>query len=118
MTKYVIEKEDQQLLHDFISKVESGVIEFMQIVLNNPMAQQIVGQQGAAELLRDAAKNLNANVDDIVPDKQTMSIMEQQQQMIQQLQMQMQQHMADMEAAGIQMSQQGALMRDFDIRVR
>jgi hypothetical protein len=63
--------------------------EFMQLVLNSPMAQQIVGMDGAAELLRDAAKNLNGNVDKIVPDRPTMSTIQQQQQVIAQLQQQL-----------------------------
>jgi hypothetical protein len=63
--------------------------EFLQIVLNSPVAQQIVGADGTAELLRQAAKNLDTNVDEIVPTKQNMSVMQQQQQMIQQLQEQM-----------------------------
>lgn len=64
--------------------------EFMQIVLNSPVAQQIVGPSGTAELLRDAAKHLNTNVDRIVPPRQQMGIIEQQQQMIAQLQQQLQ----------------------------
>lgn len=60
--------------------------EFMQLVLNSPVAQQIVGMNGTAELLRDAAKNLSGNVDKIVPDAPTLSIIQQQQQTIQQLQ--------------------------------
>jgi methyl coenzyme M reductase subunit D len=60
--------------------------EFLQMVLNSPMAQQIVGMDGAAELLRDSARNLTGNVDRIVPDRNQLSTMQQQQQMIQQLQ--------------------------------
>lgn len=62
--------------------------EFMQLVLNSPVAQQIVGMNGTAELLRDAAKNLSGNVDRIVPDAPTLSVIQQQQQTIQQLQQQ------------------------------
>lgn len=62
--------------------------EFLQLVLNSPVAQQIVGMGGAAELLREQARNLNGNVDRIVPDRQTLSVMEQQQQTITQLQQQ------------------------------
>lgn len=68
--------------------------EFLQIVLNSPVAQNIVGMSGAAELLRDAAKNLNGNVDRIVPDRQQLSVMEQQQQVIAQLQQQLTQLVA------------------------
>jgi hypothetical protein len=64
--------------------------EFLQLVLNSPVAQQIVGMKGTAELLRDSAKNLSGNVDKIVPDGKQMSTMEQQQQVIAQLQQQLQ----------------------------
>lgn len=62
--------------------------EFLQLVLNSPIAQQIVGMNGTAELLRDAASNLSGNVDKIVPDAPTLSVIQQQGQLIQQLQMQ------------------------------
>lgn len=64
--------------------------EFLQLVLNSPVAQQIVGMNGVAELLRDSAKNLSGNVDRIVPDRKQISITEQQTQVIQQLQQQLQ----------------------------
>jgi hypothetical protein len=67
--------------------------EFLSLVLNSPTAQQIVGLNGTAELLREAAKNLNGNIDRIVPDRQQVSVIEQQQQVIQQLQMQLAQLM-------------------------
>jgi len=60
--------------------------EFLQLVLNSPVAQQIVGMNGTAELLRDAARNLSGNADRIVPDGPQMSIIQQQQGLIQQLQ--------------------------------
>lgn len=60
--------------------------EFLQLVLTSPVAQQIVGMSGTAELLRDAARNLNSNVDNIVPERQQISTMEQQQMIINQLQ--------------------------------
>jgi hypothetical protein len=63
--------------------------EFLGLVLNSPLAQQIVGMDGAAELLRDAAKNLKGNVDRIVPDRQQISTIQQQQQVIAQLQQQL-----------------------------
>lgn len=44
--------------------------EFLNVVLTNPLAQQIVGLPGAAELLRDMASNLNTNVDRIVPTRE------------------------------------------------
>jgi hypothetical protein len=63
--------------------------EFLALVLNSPLAQQIVGMDGAAELLRDAAKNLKGNVDRVVPDRQQISTIQQQQQVIAQLQQQL-----------------------------
>ncbi len=48
--------------------------EFMQLVLNNPMAQQIIGPSGAAALLREAGKGLDMNVDDLVPPKSIMDL--------------------------------------------
>jgi len=73
--------------------------EFLQLVLSSPIASQIVGTSGAAELLRDAATNLNMNVDRIVPDRQQVSVMEQQQQMIAQLQQQLEMMQESMDAA-------------------
>ena len=63
--------------------------EFLQIVLNSPVAQQIVGMDGAAELLRDQAKNLSGNVDRIIPDRKQVNMVQQQQQIIAQLQEQL-----------------------------
>ncbi len=63
--------------------------EFLTLVLNSPVAQQIVGLNGTAELLRDAARNLSGNVDKIVPDDFQMGVIQQQQQLIAQLQQQL-----------------------------
>lgn len=60
--------------------------EFLTTVLNSPVAQQIVGMDGAAELLRDQAKNLSGNVDRIVPSRKQIGTIQQQQQMITELQ--------------------------------
>jgi len=73
--------------------------EFLQIVLNSPVAQQIVGMDGAAELLRGQAKNLSGNVDRIVPDRQQISTIQQQQQQITQLQQQIEQILGEVQAA-------------------
>jgi len=62
--------------------------EFLQLVLSSPVASQIVGMNGTAELLRDAARNLSGNVDRIVPDRPTVDIIQQQQETILQLQQQ------------------------------
>lgn len=40
---------------------------FLQVALSNPVAQQVVGMEGIAELLRQSAKTLDLNTDDIVP---------------------------------------------------
>ena len=71
--------------------------EFLQLVLNSPVAQQIVGMNGTAELLRDSAKNLSGNVDRIVPDRQELSVVQQQQQTISQLQEQLAMIMGEMQ---------------------
>jgi hypothetical protein len=68
-------------------------------VLNSPVAQQIVGMDGAAELLREQAKNLSGNVDRIVPDRKQISTIQQQQQIIAQLQQQLQMIAGQMQAA-------------------
>lgn len=44
--------------------------EFTALVLNNQMAQSVVGPLGVAQLLRDTAKELDMNVDKIVPSVQ------------------------------------------------
>jgi hypothetical protein len=41
--------------------------QFLQIALSSPIAQQVVGIEGIAELLRQAAKTLDLNPDNIVP---------------------------------------------------
>jgi hypothetical protein len=41
--------------------------EFLQLALNSPVAQQIMGMEGIAEVLRGSAKALNHNADKIVP---------------------------------------------------
>lgn len=66
--------------------------EFLQLVLNSPVAQQIVGLPGTAELLRDAALNLKGNVDKIVPPREIIEEMvkRQQEQQLQLMQAQMQ----------------------------
>lgn len=77
--------------------------EFLQVVLNSPVAQQIVGQSGTAELLRDVARNLSGNIDRIVPDRQQLTVIQQQQQTI----MQLQQQIASFMGAAQEAMQQG-----------
>lgn len=48
--------------------------EFLQVVLSSPLAQQIVGMPGAAELLRESAKGLDMNVDRLVPSHEKISL--------------------------------------------
>jgi len=60
--------------------------EFLGVALNSPVAQQVMGMEGVAELLRQAAKTLDLNVDLIVPPKHVVQQKE--------LEMQMQQQMA------------------------
>lgn len=44
--------------------------EFLALVLNSPVASQIVGMPGIAELMRENAKTLDMNVDRLVPTRQ------------------------------------------------
>lgn len=62
--------------------------EFMQLALNSPIVQQIIGIPGTAELLRDAAKMLDLSVDSIVPSKEAIAQMVAQQQQQQEMMMQ------------------------------
>lgn len=41
--------------------------EYLQLVLQSPVAQQVIGMEGAAELLREGAKGLDMPVDKVVP---------------------------------------------------
>ena len=58
--------------------------EFLRLVLESPVAQQIVGLPGTAELMRDLAGNLNGNIDRLVPSREDVEKQQQQQQMMQQ----------------------------------
>jgi hypothetical protein len=53
--------------------------EFLQLALTNPMAQQIMGVLGTAELLRDHAKLLDMNVDKIVPTREALEAQQKEQ---------------------------------------
>jgi hypothetical protein len=61
--------------------------EFLGVALNSPVAQQVMGMEGVAELLRQAAKTLDLNVDMIIPPKHVVQQKE--------LEMQAQQQMAE-----------------------
>lgn len=71
--------------------------EFLRLVLESPVAQQIVGMPGTAELMRDMAGNLNMNVDKLVPSRDQMIKQQQAQQMAM-----MEQQQAMQEAALLQ----------------
>ena len=60
--------------------------EFLGIALNSPAAQQVVGMEGIAELLRQAAGTLDMNVDKIVPSAETMKQRQLEQNQAQQMQ--------------------------------
>ena len=81
--------------------------DFLRLILESPIAQQIVGLPGTAELLRDLAGNLNTNVDRLVPSRedvqkqQDLAQQQQQQQMMMQQEMQAQQQ-AQQQAAQLQ----------------
>ena len=77
--------------------------EFLRLVLESPVSQQIVGLPGTAELMRDLAGNLNTNVDRLVPSREDV---EKQQAMAQQQAMMMQQ-MQQMQA-GAQLQEDGS----------
>ena len=52
--------------------------EFLRLVLESPVAQQIVGLPGTAELMRDLAGNLNSNIDRLVPSREEVEKKQQQ----------------------------------------
>ena len=58
--------------------------EFLQLVLNSPVLQQIIKQEGVTALIREVAKGLGMETDDLVPTKteilQQIAIQQQQQQ--------------------------------------
>jgi len=62
--------------------------EFLGLALNSPAAQQVVGMEGIAELLRQTAMTLDMNVDKIVPSAEMMKAKAIEAQAIQQAQMQ------------------------------
>jgi len=74
--------------------------EFLRLVLESPVAQQIVGLPGTAELMRDLAGNLNTNIDRLVPSREDVEKQQQMQQ--QQMMMMQQQQMAAEQAAMLQ----------------
>tara|TARA_R110002074_G_scaffold55340_1_gene137410 strand:- start:348 stop:2381 length:2034 start_codon:yes stop_codon:yes gene_type:complete len=71
--------------------------DFLRLVLESPVAQQIVGLPGTAELLRDLAGNLNTNVDRLVPSRE--DVQKQQDQAQQQAMMQQQAEQEQLQAS-------------------
>lgn len=59
--------------------------EFLSIALNSPAVQQVIGLEGTAHLLRQAAKRLEMNTDEIVPPEDVIKRKVAEQQMMQQL---------------------------------
>jgi hypothetical protein len=80
--------------------------EFLQIALNSPAAQQVVGMEGIAELLRQAAGTLDMNVDKIVPSPEQMKIKEAQAQAMQQAQQQAQDPLIQLQQQELQIKAQ------------
>lgn len=76
--------------------------EFLRLVLESPVAQQIVGMPGTAELMRDMAGNLNMNVDKLVPTRDQMIKQQQAQQMAMMAQQQAMQEAAMLQEDGSQ----------------
>ena len=75
--------------------------QFLQIALQSPIVQQVVGMEGIAELLRQSAKTLDLNPDHIVPPIEIIKQrMVQQQQMAQQQQMMLAQQNGQAQAGG------------------
>jgi hypothetical protein len=64
--------------------------EFLQLT-SNPVDIQILGAAGRAELLREAAKNLNMDIDKLIPDPDDIRKQQAEQQQMMQMQQQMQQ---------------------------
>ena len=81
--------------------------DFLRLVLESPVAQQIVGLPGTAELLRDVAGNLNTNIDRLVPSREDI---EKQQQIAQQQQMAQQQMMQEQQM--MQQQQEAAKLQE------
>ncbi|MDE2102194.1 MAG: hypothetical protein KGL39_33420 [Patescibacteria group bacterium] len=83
--------------------------EFLQMILQSPEINQIVGIPGVAALLRTVAKTLDMDTDEIVPSDTMMKIKEGQQQLEQQHALQMQQVMQQQGQPGTQPSPQAPM---------
>lgn len=76
--------------------------EFLQTVLGSPVAQEIVGPLGAAELLRENAKLLDVNPDRLVPTREELQQRLQQAAMLAQAQAEMQMQMQQLQLQQMQ----------------
>lgn len=81
--------------------------EFLQIALTNPVANQIIGNEGVAAMLRETAKTLGMNTDEIIPALPILKMRWMQQQM---LAMQQQQMMAQAQGGNPEKPDQRQLM--------
>jgi hypothetical protein len=82
--------------------------EFLQLALNSPVAQQIIGIPGTAELLREAAKQLDMNTNRIVPPREQIEQMVAQQAAQQQMMLQAAMN-PEMESVEFHKDDQGAV---------
>jgi hypothetical protein len=74
--------------------------EFLAVALNSPIAQQVMGLEGVASLLRQAAKRLDMNPDKIIPPEDVIRQKVVAQEAMQQMMAQQQQMMGQAEAGG------------------
>jgi len=82
--------------------------QFLQVALQSPIVQQVIGMEGIAELLRQAAKTLDLNPDHIVPPIEILKQrMAQQQQIAAQQQMMLNQQNGQAQAGGTPPVQSG-----------
>jgi hypothetical protein len=82
--------------------------QFLQVALQSPIVQQVIGMEGIAELLRQSAKTLDLNPDHIVPPVEILKQrMAQQQQMAAQQQMMLNQQNGQAQAGGTPPAQSG-----------
>ena len=82
--------------------------QFLQVALQSPIVQQVIGMEGIAELLRQSAKTLDLNPDHIVPPIEILKQrMAQQQQIAAQQQMMLNQQNGQAQAGGTPPAQSG-----------
>lgn len=86
--------------------------ELLQIALNSPVAQQIMGMEGTAHLLREQAKTLDLNADRIVPDPEIVRARAAVQQAQMQAAQQAQMNQAAMRQGATPMSQPNQMLED------